>query len=332
MEKRAAFRPGTIWHDEQGARIEAHGGGVLYDRGVYYWFGEHKGGKTKDGPLLRRMDVIGISCYSSRDLTHWRNEGLALPAIGDDRQSDLHPSRVVERPKVVFNALTGKYVMWMHVDTADYKYARAGVAVGDSPAGPYRYLGSVRPGDGESRDLTVFKDDDGSAYLIHASEANATLHVVRLSDDYLRPEGEAVRIFAGRYREAPAVFKHGGNYCLITSGCTGWEPNAAINATAPSMAGPWREGGDPCLGTAEEAATTFQSQGTFVLPVDGCPGAFIFMADRWNTSDLGDSRYVWLPLAIEDGEPRIRWRESWDLTAFSGPGDGAQPPDSQDRG
>ena len=38
-----------------------------------------------------------------------------------------------------------------------------------------------------SRDMTVFKDDDGMAYLIYASEKNLTMHVCQLSDDYMEP-------------------------------------------------------------------------------------------------------------------------------------------------
>lgn len=308
MGETRGFKPGAAWTDTGGCRIEAHGGGILRDGGVYYWFGEHKGGLTTDGPL-RRVDVIGVSCYSSRNLLDWHYEGLALPAA-EDPASDLHPSRIVERPKVVYNQRTGQYVMWLHVDTADYRYARAGVAVSERPAGPYRYLGSLRPLDMESRDLTVFQDDDGAAYLIHASDGNATMRIVRLSADYLRPSAESAEAFVLRYREAPAICKHGGVYYLITSGCTGWTANEAEYATAPTPLGPWRVWGNPCVGGEEERATTFHAQGTFILPT-GDDGRFIFMADRWNSHDLGDSRYIWLPLEIDGGVMKITWLDEW---------------------
>ncbi|HXL55684.1 MAG TPA: hypothetical protein VN958_05470, partial [Chitinophagaceae bacterium] len=38
------FLPGEIWYDEDGKPINAHGGGILYDKGTYYWFGEIKKG------------------------------------------------------------------------------------------------------------------------------------------------------------------------------------------------------------------------------------------------------------------------------------------------
>ncbi|NIR03364.1 MAG: family 43 glycosylhydrolase, partial [Gemmatimonadales bacterium] len=265
------------------------------EAGTYYWFGENKAGATGQGSLAR-ADVIGVSCYSSTDLLHWKNEGIVLPAVPDDSDSDLHPSRVVERPKVLYNERTRSYVMWMHIDAADYRYARTGVAVSKSVTGPYEYLGSIRPNGAQSRDLTVFRDDGGAAYLIHASAGNRTLRIARLSEDYTRPTGDFTRSFVNRYREAPAMFRHDGRYYLITSGCSGWTPNAAQHAVGEAAMGPWRTMGNPCLGTTRQRSTTFRSQSTFVLPVHGLPGAYILMADRWNAADLGTSRYVWLPI------------------------------------
>ena len=78
-----------------------------------------------------------------------------------------------------------------------------------------------------ARDMTLFVDEDGSAYHIYASEANGALHISQLSGDFLKPAGKFIRLFPGRFHEAPAMMKRGGRYFLITSGCTGWTPNAA---------------------------------------------------------------------------------------------------------
>jgi len=314
-EPKGVFRPGEVWLDTDGRPIQAHGGGVLFDRGTYYWFGENKDAQTHSG-FLRRADVVGVNCYSSTDLYTWKNEGLVLPAAADDPSHDLHPSRVVERPKVIYNERTGSYVMWMHIDTSDYQYARTGVAVAKSPTGPYEYRGSFQPNGADSRDMTVFKDDDGAAYLFHASEWNKTMYIARLSDEYLTVTGEYTRNFVGESREAPAVFKHDGRYYCITSGCTGWAPNPAQCAVSESAMGPWEPQGNPCVGSAEQVATTFHSQSTFVLPVHGRDGAFILMLDRWNPSNLGDSRYVWLPIEFQGERLNVRWRDSWDLSVF----------------
>ena len=109
-----------------------------------------------------------------------------------------------------------------------------------------------------ARDMTLFVDDDGEAYHVYASEENTTLHISRLTDDYLTPAGDYVRVFPGRFMEAPALFKRQGRYYLIASGCTGWAPNAARSAVADSIWGPWTELGNPAVGPGAE--TTFGSR------------------------------------------------------------------------
>jgi beta-xylosidase len=167
-----------------------------------------------------------------------------------------------------------------------------------------------------ARDMTLFVDDDGSAYHIYASECNGTLHISKLSGDYLKPAGKFARIFPGRFHEAPALMKWRGKYFLISSDCTGWAANAARVSVAGNIFGPWEELGNPCLGPGEQIANTFNSQSTFILPVPGRVDAFIFMADRWNPQNAIDGRYVWLPIEFRHGVPTISWHDGWDLNFF----------------
>ena len=313
------FQPGKVWLDTEEKPINAHGGGMLHHGGTYYWYGENKEGRTwlpeaNKGWDGVRVDVTGFRCYSSKDLHAWRNEGLVLRVVTGDPAHDLHPSKVVERPKVAFNPKTRKFVMWMHIDDPAYGTARAGVAVADSPAGPFTYIESVKPEGGDSRDQTLFVDDDGRAYRIYSSESNKTTYISLLADDWLKHAGKYVRVFENRKMEAQVVFKRKGTYYFIASDCTGWDPNAARSAVAESIWGPWRERGNPCRG--ENADTTFLSQGTYAFPVSGKEDAFIFMADRWNKRDLGDSRYVWLPVQFRENGLLLEWREAWDLSFF----------------
>jgi hypothetical protein len=162
-----------------------------------------------------------------------------------------------------------------------------------------------------ARDMTLFVDDDGKAYHLYASEENGTMHIAELSDDYLGYTGKYARFFAGRFMEAPTIFKREGKYYMINSGCTGWLPNEARSAWAPSIWGPWEEMGNPCIGDGAEI--TFDSQGTFVLPLEGKKDAFIFVADRWNPENPIDARYVWLPVQFEGNRPILRWKKEWDL-------------------
>ena len=340
-----SFKPGEIWLDTKGSPINAHSGGFLYHQGKYYWYGEIKTGKTWlpdcniswDG---MRVEVTGISCYSSKDLYNWTFEGNVLPAVKDDPAHDLHTSKILERPKVIYNKKTKKFVMWMHIDSIDYNTAHSGVAVSEKPTGPFKYLGSIRPNAGiwpenvtesdkaatdkrlasdfhggqHARDMTLFVDDDGKAYHFYASEQNTSMHVSELTEDYLKPSGRYKRILIDRGLEAPAVFKRNGKYYLFGSFCTGWDPNPASLAVADSIWGPWKYLGDPCIG--DSSGTTFRSQSTYVLPVQGKKDAYIFMADRWNKKDLPDSRYVWLPVQFNGDKPQLKWIDKWDLSFF----------------
>ncbi|MDD5695019.1 MAG: glycoside hydrolase family 43 protein [Bacteroidales bacterium] len=310
------IQPGTIWKDTDGNVINAHGGGILYHEGMYYWYGEYKGDSTYRLEWVTtwecwRADAGGVSCYSSPDLVHWKFEGLVLPATSDDTASELHPSQVIERPKVIYHDKTGKFVMWMHIESPDYEKAHSGVAISDSPTGRFAYLGSFKPNGQDSRDQTLFKDDDGRAYHICSSEWNKTLYISLLNDDYTQPSGRLTRNFIDESREAPAVFKHNGKYYMITSGCTGWDPNTALIAVADSMLGNWSMLGNPCVGP--DADRTFYAQSTFVLPVTGKKTEYIAMFDRWNKTDLDDSRYVWLPLEFRKGNPVIKWKGRWEM-------------------
>jgi len=300
---------GEPWSDTDGNLINAHGAGLLLFGDTYYMFGEIKKGTTRLVPGQNwedyRVPAGGVSCYSSKDLFHWRYEGVALTPVSGDSASDLDTGRVIERPKVVYNERTGKFVMWMHIDKEDYSYARAGVAVSNEPAGPYEYLGSTRPNGQMSRDITLFKDDDGKAYLVYASEDNNTMQICLLADDYLSPTQNFTRLLIDQRREAPAMFKHRGKYFLITSFCSGWSPNAALYSVADTVMGNWMNRGNPCVGPGAEQ--TFESQSSFVMPVGKETNEFIFIADRWNKTDLPDSRYIWLPFRMTDEKIEIKW-------------------------
>lgn len=360
MKKYSSFKPGQPWMDNNGVHINAHGGGMLFHEGTYYWYGEHK----IEGAAGNQAHV-GVHVYHSTDLYNWTDEGIALSVIQDDVV--LPPGCIIERPKVIHNARTGKFVMWFHHELkgSDYSSSLCGVAVSDRATGPFEYIRSFRPNQGTwpinvqdlhkqpvardimetyfdggmlpdhpdalnllgrgyvegqmARDMTLFVDDDGTAYHIYSSEFNSTTHIAELTADYLDHTGTYARAFAGRWMEAPTLFKRNGKYHFIASGCTGWAPNAARYAVSDSLFGPWEEQGNPCSGP--DANTTFGGQGTYILPVTGKEDAFIFMADRWNPENAIDGRYVWVPIEFdrksdEHETIKIVWRDEWTLGFF----------------
>ena len=128
------MEPGNIWKDNTGKHINAHGGGILFNHGIYYWYGEFKVVGT-----VGNTAQVGVSCYSSKDLYYWKNEGIVLNVNETDSTNDIAKGCILERPKVIYNTKTKKYVMWFHLELRGRSYgaARAGVAVSDKPNGPF---------------------------------------------------------------------------------------------------------------------------------------------------------------------------------------------------
>lgn len=140
-----AFNPGQEWLDNNGVHINAHGGGILYHDGKYYWYGEHKiAGEAGN------QAQVGVHVYSSDDLYNWTDESIALKVNETDSTSDITKGCILERPKVIYNTKTKKFVMWFHLELKGQGYdaARSGVAVADNPIGPFFFIKSVRPNKG----------------------------------------------------------------------------------------------------------------------------------------------------------------------------------------
>lgn len=350
------FKPGQLWLDDKGNHINAHGGGFLYYNNTYYWFGEHKTSGQEGNTA-----IFGVHVYSSKDIYNWKDEGIALK-MATDTTSMLQKGCVLERPKVIFNKKTNKFVMWFHHELKGqgYKAALTGVAISDNVKGPYEYINSFRLNpnvwaknftkkqqeavyqkiksggqdfkqkdiDGAimvrdfevgqmSRDMTLFVDDDQTGYHITASEENQTLLISKLSDDYLTVSEEYVRVFPGETNEAPAIFKKEGKYFMFSSYTTGWKPNPGRLAVSDNMMSGWKALENPCRGTEEEKKTTFFSQSTYVLPVEGKKNAFIYIGDRWKPENHIEGPYVILPVQFENGIPFLQWYDSWSLDFFN---------------
>jgi hypothetical protein len=296
--------PAGTWNDNNGKLIQAHGGGITKVGSTYYWFGEDKTGESSGNAFFQN-----VPCYSSTDLLHWTfvNNVLTRQASGD-----LGPNRIIERPKVIYNSSTGQYVMYMHVDNSSYSEAKVGVATSSSICGNYTYHGSFQPLGYQSRDMNLFKDDDGTAYLLSEDRANG-LRIDRLSSDYLSV-ASAVTVLTPNH-EAPAMFKYNGRYYLFGSFLTGWNTNDNQYTTATSLSGPW----SGWSAFAPPGSNTLNSQTTFILPVAGGSGTtFMYMGDRWTPSSLGTSPYIWLPMQVNGASVTMSWHTAWSIDTSTG--------------
>lgn len=312
---------GIQWADLSGNPIHAHGGGLVRAGSSYYWFGENR---NADSTFKE------VSCYRSSDLRSWQYCGAALSSTS---ATELHGANV-ERPKVVYNAATGKYVMWMHWENGtNYGEARAAVAYSSTVEGPYTYVKSFRPYAGRgvsdhgkdgymSRDCNLFVDSDGAGYFISSSNENMDLHLYRLTSDYLGVDSLVTKLFVGSQREAPVLFKRNGVYFLLTSACTSWSPNQAKYATSTNLAGQWsslQNVGD---------GNSYYSQPTSVLAIQGSgTTSYLYAGDRWAGAWSGpylDSMYVWLPITFPSNTSMsLAWSNTVTINAASGQISGA---------
>ncbi len=350
-----SFLPGAVWNDTDGNSIQAHGGQVqrmtVPDGSggtleTYVWVGENKNTGHTGNP---------VAVYTSDDLYHWTYRGDVLRPLSSVDEIDTDPyfaalygdldaaqkqhvfdcissGKIIERPKMLHNEKINTYVIWFHSDDAtesnpDYPYdtGMAGLAVSDSPFGPFRFIDRYRLNEcpagqidcfpfskGEARDMNLFLDDDGTAYIVYTSENNKTLYISRLNEDFTGLSGDVygvdyIRLFPGAMREAPVLIRHEGRYYLMSSSTTGWASNQARVWSADSIFGKWQNDGNPCRGKG--SSVTFDTQSTTLFAAPN--GRWIYGGDRWNGSVLNDSRYVWLPVTFENQKLTIRWETEW---------------------
>ncbi len=298
-----SFNLGAARTDQNGNVLQLHGLGIVKSGSTWYGFGEDKTGESSSNTAFQ-----DIPCYSSTDLLSWTYHGVAL---AKQSSGDLGPNRIVERPKVIYNASTSTYVMYLHIDNTSYSEARVGVATSSSPCGPYSYRGSFQPLGFQSRDLGLFQDTDGTAYLLSEDRANG-LRIDRLSSDYLSVTGAVALL--GDY-ESPAMVKIGGTYYLLGSHLTGWSPNDNVYATATSLSGPW----SAFRTLAAPGTNTYASQTANIITVQGSSGtSYIYAGDRWTTGNLGTSPLIWLPLTIRGTMMNLGQYPNWTLDTSAG--------------
>jgi beta-galactosidase len=305
-----SIKPDTVWPADNGIHIDCHGGNIIYQASskTYYWYGEH------------RSSPSGVSCYSSKDLYNWKYEGVVM-------QKGSIPT--LERPKVVYNQTTGKYVMWFHYDDSGYGLAHLGVAVSDSAKGPYTLVNHFPPNGHQSRDIGMFCDDNGKVYIIYAADpTNVTVRIVELTADYLNVTTNDSDTKA--HCEGPCILKKNGVYYLVTSLCNGWSPNKSpyyvSYCTATNVMGTYTNKGNPFIGAGDGVATTlnaFYSQPCSIFQIPGYSNGFMYMGDDWTLrgsagGGSANSRYVFLPIVITTtGVMQISWLSSWNLSLFT---------------
>lgn len=278
-----SIRPGQIWLDTEGKRIQAHGGSVMYIDGVYYWYGENK--EKTDGKS--GIWHWGVRCYASTDLYNWEDKGIIIPPEPDNPGSSLYPEACMDRPHIIYNERTKKYVCWLKIMNKDHSQTET-VMVADHILGPYKKVNEgIRPLGMSAGDFDLAVAEDGKAYYYFERVHSETI-CADLTDDYTDVTGyystHFPRVAPPYVREATAHFMRNGKHYLLTSGTTGYFPNPSEVAIADTWHGPYTVLGNPHPG--DESNTSYHSQISSVLKVQGKKDLYIACADRWCPEDM----------------------------------------------
>jgi hypothetical protein len=276
---RTSFRPGEIWLDTSGKPIQAHAGSILAVGGTYYWYGENKEFTTG------KTDVWtwGVRCYSSTDLYNWTDLGLIIPPDTQDRSSPLHPAAGLDRPHILYNRTTKKFVCWIKL-LGDGKRQTRAVLTADKITGPYALIrqGIVPVGMSAGDFDLVASPDDGKAYM-YFERVHSELICADLTEDYTDFTGYYSTHFPRpgppMVRESPAHFLRKGKHYLSTSGTTVYFPNPSEIAVADTFHGPFTLLGD--LHPADRSRTSFNTQLCSVFRHPKKKDLYIALADRW---------------------------------------------------
>lgn len=291
---------GAMWRDDKGNPVQAHGAGFLLVNDRYYMIGEDR----------TRSSFPDVNMYSSKDLVNWKFECKII----ENRVThpELGKSRMIERPKLMYNPLTGNFVVWCHWEASNYGASEAGVFYSEVVNQPYTYYWGGRPMGIKSRDCNVYVDDDGTAYFISTTSENTNLGLFRLSDDYLDPVEHTV-LFQGQRREAPAIMKHEGRYYMLSSACSGWDPNMCRLATTSDLTTGWT--GLSNLGNS----IAYDTQAASILKVEGSKATtYLYVGDRWQDPTLPESKTIIFPIAFNDNKCTFEYVPEFEINFVTG--------------
>lgn len=304
-----SIRPGQVWLDTDGKRIQAHGGSVFYEDNVYYFYGENKEFTDEKTKTI----MWGVRCYASRDLCNWESKGLLIPPDLQNTESTLHPTAKAERPHIIYNKKTKKYVCYMKVMNPD-STQKTTILTADRFLGPYRIVREhFMPLGVNAGDFDLQTDEKtGKGYYIFEQVHSQTV-IAELTDDYLDVSGVYSTHFHNGYpphiREACAHFIRNGKHYLITSGTTGYYPNPSEVAIAEDWHGPYTVLGNPH--PKDNTNTSYHSQISSVFKVRGKKDLYVACADRWLPDRMFIAYEEYAEIFEKNFNPQSKERGSW---------------------
>jgi hypothetical protein len=281
-----------FWYDTDGNLINVRSGALRKFGDLYYWYG----GAPNDH---------NQTCYSSPDLVHWTYKGIVLTTTGDANRMDI-----------LYNATTKQYVIFLkYIGNGAY----FGIATGSTPDGQFTFKSQTLVDGFVIGDMSVFQDDDGTAYLAYVwwgTGTNKAHGIYRLSADYLTLDKQMYLWNEGS-REAPHIFKRNGTYYYGLSETNMIDPSPTRYYTATNLAGPWSAA---TMVNTPGSNVSWETQCDFVFPFAGTQGTvYMYDGDRWIPTGGFQGNYLWLPFEFNTGLiPEMDYYQDWDLNVAAG--------------
>ncbi len=276
-------------NNQSGTSLRTRGG--IFDGNLYYSYSVNVSG-----------GVASVSESTSTDGYSYGNSHVIVP-------STAHPdmkSCKIESTKVAYVKSKNTVIIAAHWEKPNgYADGKLFLVTG-TPGGEFELRCIARPLDVEVRDMSIFVDDDDTAYLLAAankpgvdSGANATTYVFKFKDDYTGIEKVTARLFPEMYREMPNIVKIDGIYYFFVSQTSGWAPSAGAYAVSTDITDPnsWSE-----LRTIGNSST-FGSQSSWILQLgEGENAHYLMHAYRWGPAQgSGVSGTMIAPITFSHG-------------------------------
>lgn len=270
-----SIRPGQKWLDTNGKPIHAHGFQIFEQDGTYYWYGENK----EHTHLGSNVWTWGIRAYKSTDFYNWEDLGLIIPPDTINPTSPLHYSQTLDRPHILYNKKTKKWVCWIKSMDTDGFFV---ILQADKFEGPYKLVKSLKPEGFGVGDFDMYCDPQTNKGYVWFERPHWEMICAELTDDFLGTNGKYSEHFVGIRppftREAPSHFTWRGRHYMFTSGTTGYVPNPSKVAVFDDYHGKYTDLGDPCIN--DKFQDSFGSQITSVIKIPG-KNLYVALADRW---------------------------------------------------
>lgn len=205
---------------------------MVYKDKVYLYTGNDVPPPKREGYVMHDWLV-----FSSEDMINWTEHPVPLRAKDFAwAKDDAWASQVIEK--------NGKFYFFATVSHATIHGKSIGVAVSDSPTGPFKDArgSALITNDMTTKakiswddiDPTVFIDDNGQGYLFWG---NTTLHYVKLKANMIEMDGDFKEINLPNFTEAPWVHKHKNWYYFSYAYQF---PEKIAYAMSRSIEGPWQ--------------------------------------------------------------------------------------------